>query len=509
MKFTVVPYLLKTIFNPTRVQITTRVFSKACCHLKSVISWYVILGTTLLFQLFSNSLFAQTEVVDQVLPYGDFIEQVKSFHPVVKQANLLSAIGDAQVQQARGNFDPKIEGSYDRKDFKDTEYYDLLNTTFKIPTWFGVELKANFEQNEGVFLNPQNNVPENGLYAAGVSIPLAQGLLINKRMAALRKAKFYREQNQADRDLLVNEVLYEASLAYFSWLRYYNETLIYEDFLENAQLRFEGVQRRALAGDIASIDTVEAKIAVQNRRLSLQQSRVNLLQSSLDLSNFLWIQDNIPVELQSNVVPQQDISLVIDSELELTQVIQDSVALGNHPKLRSLDNKINALQVERRLQLNTLLPKINVNYNFITSTPELLSTYNRNNYKAGVSFSFPLFLRKERGSLRIAKYELQDQQFERSAVTTQLTNKIEAAYRSLGVLEEQIALIDDIVDNYQVLLSAEERKFSFGESSLFLINSRESKLIDARLKNNELLNKFYDTKAKLFNNLAIVPDEID
>ena len=57
-----------------------------------------------------------------------------------------------------------------------------------------------------------------------------------------------------------------------------------------------------MAGDIAIIDTVEAKIAVENRQLSLEQAKVKLMQSALQLANFLWI-DNVPVELQSNVIP--------------------------------------------------------------------------------------------------------------------------------------------------------------------------------------------------------------
>jgi hypothetical protein len=62
-----------------------------------------------------------------------------------------------------------------------------------------------------------------------------------------------------------------------------------------------------------------------------------------------------------------------------------------------------------------------------------------------------------------------------------------------------------MVDNYTALLSAEERKFGFGESSLFLINTRESKLIDAKLKQNEVENKYFTAKAKLFKSLALNP----
>ncbi|WP_245916264.1 hypothetical protein [Aureicoccus marinus] len=67
-------------------------------------------------------------------------------------------------------------------------------------------------------------------------------------------------------------------------------------------------------------------------------------------------------------------------------------------------------------------------------------------------------------------------------------------------------MIGDMIMNYRTLLQGEERKFNFGESSLFLINSRESKLIDAELKGNSLQNKYYVSKIKLFKGLALDAD---
>lgn len=196
---------------------------------------------------------------------------------------------------------------YDQKKFKGTEYYDRLNATFKIPTWYGIELKGNFEQNDGDFLNPAETVPTEGLYSAGVALSLGRGSWINERMATLRKAKFFREQTKADRDLLVNQILFDASLAYFDWLQAYRNRSVFSNFLENAVIRFEGIRKSALAGDIAAIDTVEAKIAVQNRALELEQAKVTLYNQELQLSNFLWLSNNTPIELQPGVVPQLDL----------------------------------------------------------------------------------------------------------------------------------------------------------------------------------------------------------
>ena len=114
---------------------------------------------------------------------------VKKNHPVVAQANLIISEGEAQLLRARGSFDPNLEIDYAQKQFEDTEYYDNLNAVFKIPTWYGISLKSNYELNSGNYVNPQNLTPEEGLLGIGISASLAKDLLINKRMATLKQAK--------------------------------------------------------------------------------------------------------------------------------------------------------------------------------------------------------------------------------------------------------------------------------------------------------------------------------
>ena len=458
-------------------------------------------------QRFSDSATLEGLVPDSlVLGFREYLAFVKQYHPVARQAQLVLASAEANLLRSRGGFDPKLAVDYDRKKFKGTDYYDRLNATFKIPTWFGVEFKGQFEQNEGDFLNPEESVPSDGLYSAGVSVSVLKGFWINERMATLRKARFFERQSQADRDILINEILYDASQAYFDWLQSYRDLLVYEGFLKNAQMRYEGIRRSALAGDIAGIDTTEAGIAVQNRKLSLEQARVTYRNKSLELSNFLWLDDNIPIEIQDAVHPEIDPARAVDLALDLDNVIADSLDLTAHPKLRSLDNKVRGLLVDKRLKINQLLPQLDVEYNFLTETPEFIRSFETQEYKGGVTFSVPLFLRKERGALRMAKFKLQDAQFERDNAFVSIRNKLAALSNELESFERQNLLIEGIVRDYGTMLQAEERKFSFGESSIFLINSRERSLIDARLKSNEVQNKYLLTKAKLFKALAINPE---
>ncbi|WP_375240429.1 TolC family protein [Polaribacter sp.] len=451
----------------------------------------------ILTMLFFSTNYAQEEISNQ-LTLSEFLSYVKNYHPIVRQANLVLNSSEAKLLKARGAFDPKIEVDFDKKLFKEKEYYNKLNSSFKIPTWYGVEFKANFEKNDGLFLNPENNVPLDGLYSAGVSVSLAKGLLTNKRMAALKQAKYYVNQAKEEQQILVNKILFDASLSYFNWLKAYKEKLVFTSFLENARIRFEGTKRAFQEGEKPAIDTLEAGITLNSRKLNLEKSAIYYTKASLELSNFLWLNNNTPIELKENIIPDLEAKNSVDKTFNIALFNQEDFDIENHPKIKALDFKVKSLIVEKRLKKNNLLPKIDIQYNFISADGNQINSFNSSNYKAGLNFSFPIFIRKERGDLKLAKIKLQDQQLEAKTAKVTIKNKLNSLLLELDSFDNQNNFTDAIVRDYNVLLKAEERKFFLGESSLFLVNYREEKFIDAQLKAIKLENKFFKTKAKLF-----------
>ncbi|RCS27009.1 TolC family protein [Polaribacter sp. WD7] len=456
--------------------------------------------------LFTKGYYAQDKVTS-VMTLSEYLGYVKAYHPIVKQANLVINEGEAKLLKARGAFDPKIQVDFDNKQFKDLEYFSKLNAAFKIPTYYGIEFKANFEQNSGVFLNPEANVPLDGLYGAGVSASLLRGFLINKRMAALKQAKLFLNQRKEDQQILVNEILYNASLAYFKWLRTYNEKTLFQNFLKNAEIRFEATKRGFFEGDKPAIDTTEAGITLNDRLLNLEKARIKLVKSSLELSNFLWLNDNTPVELQDNIIPDTNTINIVDTTFNIALFNNQNFDINNHPKIRSLQYKIENLDVERRLKRNTLLPILDVQYNFLAPEGNQINNFNTDSYKAGIKFKLPIFLRKERGDLKLAKIKLNDTKFENEVARVSISNKIDAIQQELKSFTIQNDYLSKIVVDYGTLLRAEERKFFLGESSLFLVNSREVKLIESQIKAIDLENSFFKTKAKLFKAAVISINE--
>ncbi len=452
-----------------------------------------------LFLLSFSSLQSQN-FNEEELSFSEFLGYVKKYHPLVKQANLEVSNAQARLMAARGGFDPKIEVDYNKKEFKGTEYYSLLNSSFKIPTWYGIEIKAGFDDTDGQYYNPQNRTPEAGLASLGVTVALGQGMFINQRMADVREGKLNLKLSDAQRKLRAIEVLYEASEAYFEWRRSYNEAELYKNYLGFASTRFTGVKKLIEAGDGAAIDSVEAKITVRNRELNFENGNLKLAKAKLKLANFLWI-ENVPVELGDLVKPEQNLIQTIEETLRTDAMMVDVESLDAHPKIQSLETKMDILEVNRQLKANSLLPKVNVGYNYI-SDPNYWNTFNADDYKFNIDFSFPIFLRKERGNLKMAKLKIQDLQFDIGQQRLELKNKIKAQQTEIASLRRQKVVIDNLVQDYMTMLSSEEKLFSFGESSIFLINSRENNLVSAKLSQIGLENQFYLSNAELYKILA-------
>ena len=85
------------------------------------------------------------------------------------------------------------------------------------------------------------------------------------------------------------------------------------------------------------------------------------------------------------------------------------------------------------------------------------------------------------------------QEEEAKQVKLEIENKIKKYYAELIALKNQQLLTNNSVTNAKKLLDAEIQRFEIGESSLFLVNSRELKYIEVLLKSYELKSKFFKT----------------
>jgi outer membrane protein TolC len=215
----------------------------------------------------------------------------------------------------------------------------------------------------------------------------------------------------------------------------------------------------------------------------------------------MWLENNIPLEISDELFPEINLEFTIQESLKTNDLLNTDFSITNHPKINALQSKIDILNVEKRLKANMLLPKIDVGYSYL-SEPGYFNNYQFEDYKIGLDFYFPLFLRKERGSLKLAKYKIQETEFTLDLERVQLSNKISAQKTEIESLIKQKEIIKGLVKDNVTMLNSEEKLFSFGESSLFLINTRENNVVSAQLSKIALENRFYISNSELFKIMA-------
>ncbi|RYE27259.1 MAG: hypothetical protein EOP42_19455, partial [Sphingobacteriaceae bacterium] len=79
-----------------------------------------------------------------------------------------------------------------------------------------------------------------------------------------------------------------------------------------------------------------------------------------------------------------------------------------------------------------------------------------------------------------------------------IKTNILTSFNDLKAYQSQLSIQSSSINNQKVLVKGELQKFDLGESTLFLINSRETKLIDMQIKQAELVSKYQKSLADLY-----------
>ncbi len=459
--------------------------------------WRIGFITITLLFLFCQLSYAQDST--KTFSQENLFWYLVNYHPISKQASIQIKIGENEVRKANGQLDPTLFSNLNQKQFNQQEYYSLFSGGLRVPTWYGVDFRTGYEQNQGVNINPENKTSANGLVYFGVSVPIGQGLFIDKRRASIRQAELYAESTFIEQELMLNTLFYEATIKYIEWVNYFNQMQLYQNALALANDRFAGVKQSFVGGDVPAIDTLEAFILVQVREVNLNQAKLNYQNATLELSNFLWFENNTPLEITAQLTPPSLDKLAPHKSVttDTLNSILSNLKI-NHPQLLWYDLKVQQLEVEQRWNEEQLKPTLNLKYNLLNEPigGDVFSGFSTNNYTFGIDFSIPIFLRESRGRLNITKLNIQETKLEVDLKYLELSNKITSYHNEILALEQQIQLFNTIVSNYFNLLEAEKQKFFMGESSMFLINSREAAYIQAAIKLIELNVKYQSAVAE-------------
>lgn len=457
--------------------------------------------STLLLLLFLSKLSSgQDSIPGKTLSADQVLEIVKKYHPVAKQADIFVEKAKADITIARGGFDPYIKNESAQKTFDGTDYYFYNRPELTIPTWFGVEITGGTEFLSGNRTDPVDTKGETNFI--GISIPLAKNLLMDKRRAALQTAKIFRDASTIERRNILNNLLLDAMNTYWSWVQYYQQYKILSEAVAVNEQRVAFVKTAFRLGDRPAIDTTEAIAQLQNFEVLKTKAWLEFQNTGLELSVFLWSENTTPYNLPATIIPDESSSpnnLQEGILPELAGLLE--AAKQNHPELLIYDYKLDVLQVEKKLKLQELLPTVNFSYNQLGKGYDLLKTTRaplfENNFRYGLSLGIPLRLSEGRGEFKKAKLKIAETRLQFTQKQWQIETKVRSYYNELLALRTQVFLQEKAYKNYQALQRGEDIRFQSGESSLFLVNARETKTLEALQKLQELKANYFKTENTL------------
>nr|MCU0627639.1 TolC family protein [Gemmatimonadaceae bacterium] len=225
--------------------------------------------------------------------------------------------------------------------------------------------------------------------------------------------------------------------------------------------------------------------------------------AALDLQNYLWDSRGNPEDLPLDAVP---------SDSGFTREVLDSAAvpallaraLQLHPDVRKAEGKTLQAEADRLLAVQAVIPLVSAELsalapgNFGAGDLEFGPAVSRDaNYKGAVFAETPLFFFKERGKLQSVGAKLDRARLERDLARRDVNILFRTAVNDLSLLERQLDVQAQSVDRNSIMSAGERARFDAGESNLFLVNTRERRVLDEQIKLVQLRSKYFAARAAL------------
>lgn len=395
-------------------------------------------------------------------------------HPLARAAEAVEARGPAALTAARGAFDPVARADFERKDYLGTEYFQYGDAGLAWQSPYAVKVEAGRQWAEGVYLNDERTVPAAGQAYVSVKVDLLQGLLNDKYRTDVARAQVGLERNRAAAAVIRNELLYDVSARYADWVYAERVLEIYAETESLIERRLADTRGLLEGGDRPAVDTLEAFVALLNQRLTTQQAAVEARVAAQQLQAIYW-----PLDAEADAPAE---ALLVP----LPPVDLDPLA---NPELTELSAAFRDLDLERQLKRQYLLPELEVGYSVLGDgfdlAPESEKVADRSlltrAYKVGATFRYPLFTRRARGDLELSRLKLAETGAKLADKRRQLSAKADAYASAALAYTEQLLEVEDLAAQASRLLTAERELFGLGESTQFLLNSREQSVQKARL----------------------------
>jgi outer membrane protein TolC len=413
---------------------------------------------------------------------------------------ILAALQDvekkkAERQAATGAFDLRMDSDIKTRP---SGYYDgqSIDTRLVKPVpGLNAEIYSGYRVSDGTFPIYEDELitQDSGEARIGVIFSLLRDRAIDKRRFGVLKADFGYELAVLGRLLTQLDVQLKAQKAYGAWVAAGEMRYVYRDLLQNAQKRQNILEAKVARGAVAKIILTENKQNILKRRAMLNEAERDLQQASFFLSLFLRDANGQTVIPDYKRLPDQLAIPFSYKKAELDNVAQN--VISRRPELQSIIIEKEQQRAELRMGENMLLPKVDLGMEMSQDYGNGPRSLDQTTGILGIKLSIPLQRELGNGMVNTAQAALNKLDHEQKLIEDTLRVELKNIITDLFLYKQNMDISHDEVSLAQKMEQAERDLLDHGASNLFVLNSREEKSAEARIKNIAL-------KLKLFYTLA-------
>ena len=427
---------------------------------------------------------AKAAAATDPLTLEQVLEIVETHHPKLQGTRLVRNIASAKVLEKRGAFDTNLALSTAYQSYNSSSEPGKLKRYFtnSISAYrtdpSGVKWEAGWLNNQGDIKQPQSSTGDTGELYIQAKVPLLRGLNINDKSIALRQSEFMVEQAEAEYDRMRLFTLLDAGVAYYNWVTAVIQLDVIRENLRLAEVRASQVKDTIEAGDRARIDQIEADREIAKREEMVIKAERIVAKHAFKLALYLWNSDG-----QSRDVPRAEDSprsfpvRAIPTAEELARIQVEALSL--RPELKRLKIQKSIVGLDRDLAVNQRLPQLDLSLRPGLDTGGQSVGFT---FKAGIDLVIPLATRTADGREQAAALKLNKLGLDQVETVRRILLQIQDTASEIETSESRIGKALEVYRLAKQLEEAERTKFKFGDSSLFLVNSRERSTVDAALK---------------------------
>lgn len=418
--------------------------------------------------------------VNAALTLDRVLQSSLDHFPAIQAAVQETLIREGRVTGALGAFDLALE----QKAKVRGGYYDgrsLDNRLVKPLPLANMQTFAGYRVSNDDFPIYEEEYVTNdgGEFNLGIVFSLWRDRNIDPRRFELAAARLGVREAELDLELARITTQRNATRAYWSWVVAGQRLAVYRALVDLAERRVHAFEQRAAAGDIATIQIVENRQNLLRRQALATEARGDFDARAIELSLFLRDANGEPLQPDGAALPE----VASDTAVHVAdaEVLVDAV-LSVRPELARLDT---LSDIERRrlaLAENELMPRVDLG---LKGAHDIGSgARSREGFEAVVELtvSIPLEQRRGTGLIAESRARLDQINFERALTEQRLANELRKLSTTLNAMRELVALTRSEAEQAATMERAERERFEAGASDFFLVNLREERSADARIR---------------------------